>query len=120
MLGANAFSERLWIILEQTGGSEQELRRILSAKPKVVIAAFDREFRRASDNLREIEVPDESEDALKELYAMVVSKGKGFYDHIVNHPERILLDTNPGDPCYFGTAWSVYWDVFGEEMPGYG
>ncbi len=116
MLDASDFSERLWMILDEATGSEQQLRNILGAKPKVIIVAFDREFRRASDNLRNnIEVPGESEDALKDLYAMVVSKGKDFYDHIVNHPERILLDTKPGDPCYFGVAGSVLLHLFGEE-----
>jgi len=117
MLSANDFSERLWIIIDEAAGSEQQLRNILAAKPKPVIMAFDREFRRASDNLRScIELTDASEDELKDLYAQVVSKGKSFYDFIVCHPERLLQDTKPGDPCYFGVASSILLQLFGDEI----
>ena len=115
MLGANAFWDPLWIILDQAAGSEQELRSILASQSRVVIVTFDREFRRAADNLRRIEVDGLSEDELKDLYAQVVSKGKTFYDFIVRHPERILEDTKPEDPCFFGTAGVVLLELFGEE-----
>lgn len=119
MLNSAAFAKLLWILIDQAAGSEAELRRILATKSKAIIMAFGREFRRASDNIwRSIPVndPDHSEDMLKDLYAQVVSNGKEFYDHIVRNPERILLDTPTGHPCYYGVAESVLWELYPDEM----
>lgn len=116
MLKAKDFAYILWGILNEAEGSEQKLREILASKPKAVIVAFDMEFRRAADNLRTIEVSNQSEDDLKDLYAQVVSKGNEFYDHIVDHPDRILEDTKPQDPCFYGISSVIFWELFGEDI----
>ncbi|MCA9068370.1 MAG: hypothetical protein KDA84_05580 [Planctomycetaceae bacterium] len=116
MLNSNDLSEYLWIILKRADGDEEKLREILASKPRAALIAFDKEFRRAAANLWDIDVPDHTEDMLKDLYAQVVSKGKEFYDHVINNPERIAEDTEIGAPLLIEVAGEVFWEKFGEEI----
>ncbi len=66
-------------------------------------------------NLYEIEY-EASEDYQKDISALIVSKGKEYYDEIVNHPERVPHEIDPNGPYFLHVPAEVFRDRFGEEL----
>jgi hypothetical protein len=126
MLNAAAFSSLLWELLDRANGKKEELKKLLSQLPREDLLDFHKEFLRALSNLWEgfdtagsLEPrPGEhlSEDTLEDVFAYVVSKGRDYYDEIVNCPERLRRYVHPSEVPFLGLARQVFLERFGEEI----
>lgn len=115
MQTSKAFWSVLWDVLSRANGNEEALKGILQSLPRQIIIDFSNEFRRAMTNLYEIEY-EASEDYQKDISALIVSKGKEYYDEIVNHPERVPHEIDPNGPYFLHVPAEVFRDRFGEEL----
>ena len=116
MKNASDFPDLFWDDIDKAEGQNDKLAKRLAEQPKVLIVLFENDFERARQNLYEIEVPGFSEDALKDLYAEVVSQGKEYYQYIVDNPDRILENEGSEVPCFQGIAYEVFFEKYGYEL----
>lgn len=96
MLPSKAFSLSLWHYLDLAKGSDK--------------------FIRAAVNLYDL-LADCSEDQRKDVAAWIVSKGRGYYDEVLQHPERVPPEICSEVPDLANVTADVLWERFGEEMP---
>jgi hypothetical protein len=117
MLTSEGFWSVLWAIIDEANGSKEKLKALLASEPRAVIVAFHKAFCRAISNLDEIKCGESaSEDYRNDVFTLIVSKGREYYDAIVKHPERIPDDIDPDGPFFGNVAGNVLWERFGEEI----
>jgi hypothetical protein len=117
MLLSNAFWSVFWALIEEANGSEEKLKALLASEPRDIIIAFQKQFWRAMSNLEEIKCGNAaSEDYRSDVFALIVSKGRKYYDEIVTHPERVPDDIDPHGPFFLHVAAEVLMEKCGEEI----
>jgi hypothetical protein len=121
MLRATDFSPILWSIVEQAGGSEEKLTQLLMSAEKDTIALVHREFLRALFSLRKAAddsdaLSSESDDTIEDILAYAISMGRSYYDRVLEHPDELLRDVDPGDVPINWVPGQVFWKRFGEEI----
>jgi hypothetical protein len=115
-------SDSFWQVIERAEGDRDRLRAMLERMSEAEIIGFHDEFRRAAAELMdspwvEHVGPDVSEDTMLDVAEWVVSQGRGFYDEVLRHPERIPKSVEPNSLRTFsGVAGSVFVERFGRSM----
>jgi len=118
MLKSDKFWCVLWAFINAAQGSKDKLKVVLEAQLKEVVVAFQKMFWRAMSNLDEIQCGGSaSEDYRADTFALVVSKGKDYYDEVVDHPERVPDQVDGDGPYFLDVAERVLWERFGESLP---
>jgi Protein of unknown function (DUF4240) len=123
MLRSDDFSDLLWELLEQAQGNDEELKKLLSDKPKETIREFHEDFREAEDNLWSspqiaaiLWSSGLSEGGMSDVITSVVGRGRRYYDEILDHPDRIPRGVPSREARIGGVAGSVYWERFRLEI----
>lgn len=126
MSAADDFASEFWDVVEHARGDEARLRAALTSLPREALINFYGEFRRAlrslwnkfdaAGHLRPGPGAQISEDEKEDVFAYVVSQGRGYYDDILSHPERLRRDVDPGDVPIVWIPGEVFWKRFGEEI----
>ncbi|SHG91616.1 DUF4240 domain-containing protein [Pedobacter caeni] len=119
MVNDDKNSDWFWDIILRAGQSRPKLKAILSAFSKEELLKFQEEFVEASVELQDdpyLEFMEESEDGVEDIANWVVSKGKSYYDHILQHPNEVPNSVNDyTDEILHGVADEVCYEVFGES-----
>ncbi|WP_171468905.1 DUF4240 domain-containing protein [Frigoriglobus tundricola] len=106
-----------WSIIDESNGSKDKLKSILASEPRVIVIDFYKEFLKAISNLEEIMCGGgASEDYREDVFTLIVSKGREYYDEIVKHPECVPGDIDPNGPYFLNVAGDVLMERFGEEI----
>lgn len=87
------YSDWFWNIIASANKDYQNLIRLLEALSNSDLYRFALEFRSASDWLRDRPYVDAleygSDDNIADMSYWVVSRGKEYYQHIIDHPEAV-------------------------------
>src|SRR4051812_43894494 len=108
MLTSDAFSSVFWSIIDEARGDEEKLKAILASESRIIVIDFYKTFLKAISNLEEILCGvGASEDYRTDVFTLIVSKGRDYYDKIVKHPELVPAEIDPGGPCFLDVAGEV-------------
>nr|WP_314561045.1 DUF4240 domain-containing protein [uncultured Capnocytophaga sp.] len=116
--------EWFWDIITKAKEDREQLRAILMEYSKEDIIAFQEIFVNLAAELQYEPFTDymeESEDGREDISHWVVSKGKEYYEKILNHPEQIPynITRNNSDEILYGIADEVCLDKYNETTDVY-
>ena len=116
-------SDWFWDIILKSDKNREKLKAILLTFNKEDIVKFQEQFVDASIELQDdpyLEFMEESEDGVEDIANWVVSNGKDFYYHILEHPNQIPNSVNDfTDQILYGIADEVCYEMFGESTGVY-
>lgn len=116
--------EWFWDIITKAKEDREQLRAILMEYSKEDIIAFQEIFVDLAAELQYEPFTDymeESEDGREDISHWVVSKGKEYYEKILNQPEQIPYNItgNNSDEILYGIADEVCLDKYNETTDVY-